>query len=51
LAAQRQRPELPALLDDSVRRLAAGNDQIEQQRHALTFGITSSTGPTRSLFG
>jgi DNA-binding FadR family transcriptional regulator len=37
LAAQRQRPELPALLDDSVRRLAAENDPIEQQRHALTF--------------
>ncbi|MCW2687947.1 MAG: GntR family transcriptional regulator [Mycobacterium sp.] len=37
MAAQRQRPELPALLDDSVRRLAAENDPIEQQRHALTF--------------
>jgi DNA-binding FadR family transcriptional regulator len=37
LAAQRRRPELAALLDDSVRRLEAEDDPIERQRCALTF--------------
>jgi len=37
LAAQRHRPELPALLDEAVRALEAENDQVERQRHALTF--------------
>src|ERR1700757_6032 len=37
LAAQRRRPELAALLDDSVRRLEAEDDPIERQRRALTF--------------
>ena len=37
LAAQRRRPELTALLDDSVRRLEAEDDPIERQRCALTF--------------
>jgi GntR family transcriptional regulator, transcriptional repressor for pyruvate dehydrogenase complex len=37
LAAQRRRPELAALLDDSVRRLEAEHDPIERQRCALTF--------------
>jgi len=37
LAAQRRRPDLPALLDEAVRALEAENDPIERQRHALTF--------------
>jgi DNA-binding FadR family transcriptional regulator len=37
LAAHRHRPELAALLDDSVRRLEEENDPIERQRCALTF--------------
>lgn len=37
LAAQRHRPDLPALLDEAVRALEAETDQIERQRHALTF--------------
>jgi GntR family transcriptional repressor for pyruvate dehydrogenase complex len=37
LAAQRRRPELPALLDDSVRQLEAQSDPIERQRAALAF--------------
>jgi GntR family transcriptional regulator, transcriptional repressor for pyruvate dehydrogenase complex len=37
LAAQRRRPELAALLDDSVRRLEGEHDPIERQRCALTF--------------
>ena len=37
LAAGRRRPELAALLDDSVRRLESENDPIERQRCALTF--------------
>ncbi len=37
LAAQRHRPELPALLDEAVGALEAETDQIERQRHALTF--------------
>jgi DNA-binding FadR family transcriptional regulator len=37
LAAGRRRPELAALLDDSVRRLESEDDPIERQRCALTF--------------
>ncbi|HZQ32046.1 MAG TPA: GntR family transcriptional regulator [Mycobacterium sp.] len=37
LAAQRRRPELAELLDDSVRALEAEDDPIERQRRALTF--------------
>lgn len=37
LAALRRRPELAALLDDSVRNLEAEDDPIERQRCALTF--------------
>jgi DNA-binding FadR family transcriptional regulator len=37
LAAERRAPELAGLLDDSVRRLEAEDDHVEQQRHALTF--------------
>ena len=37
LAADRRRPELAALLDDSVRRLESEHDPIERQRCALTF--------------
>lgn len=37
LAAQRHRPDLPPLLDEAVRTLAAEQDPIERQRHALTF--------------
>jgi GntR family transcriptional regulator, transcriptional repressor for pyruvate dehydrogenase complex len=37
LAAQNRRPELVALLDESVRRLEAEEDPIERQRCALTF--------------
>jgi GntR family transcriptional regulator, transcriptional repressor for pyruvate dehydrogenase complex len=37
LAAHRHRPELAALLDDSVRRLESEADPIERQRCALTF--------------
>jgi len=37
LAALRRRPDLAALLDDSVRRLEAENDPIERQRAALAF--------------
>jgi len=37
LAARRRRPELAALLDDSVRRLEAEDDPIGRQRCALTF--------------
>lgn len=37
LAAHRRRPELAALLDDSVRRLESEEDPIERQRCALTF--------------
>lgn len=37
LAAHRRRPELAALLDDSVRRLESEDDPIERQRCALTF--------------
>ncbi len=37
LAARRGRPELAALLDDVVGKLADEHDPIEQQRHALTF--------------
>ncbi|MCH9708636.1 MAG: GntR family transcriptional regulator [Actinomycetia bacterium] len=37
LAAQRRRPELPALLDEAVRALETETDQVERQRHALTF--------------
>lgn len=37
LAAQRGKPELPALLEDSIRRLEAETDPVERQRCALTF--------------
>jgi GntR family transcriptional regulator, transcriptional repressor for pyruvate dehydrogenase complex len=37
LAADRRRPELAALLDDSVGRLESEDDLIERQRCALTF--------------
>jgi GntR family transcriptional repressor for pyruvate dehydrogenase complex len=37
LAAGRRRPELAALLDDSVRQLESEDDPIERQRCALTF--------------
>lgn len=37
LAAQRRRPELAALLDDSIRNLESEDDPIERQRCALTF--------------
>lgn len=37
LAAQRRRPELAALLEDSVDRLESEDDPIERQRCALTF--------------
>ena len=37
LAAERHRPELAELLDDSLRKLESEDDPIEQQRHALTF--------------
>ena len=37
LAAQRRRPELAALLDDSVRRLEEEDNPIERQRCALAF--------------
>ena len=37
LAAERGRPELAALLDDALQTLAADDDPVEQQRHALTF--------------
>jgi GntR family transcriptional regulator, transcriptional repressor for pyruvate dehydrogenase complex len=37
LAARRRRPELAALLDDSVRQLESEDDPIERQRCALTF--------------
>jgi GntR family transcriptional regulator, transcriptional repressor for pyruvate dehydrogenase complex len=37
LAAGRRRPELAALLDDSVRRLESEDDPIERQRCALAF--------------
>jgi GntR family transcriptional repressor for pyruvate dehydrogenase complex len=37
LAAGRRRPELTALLDDSIRRLAEQGDPVERQRCALTF--------------
>ncbi|HXA89077.1 MAG TPA: GntR family transcriptional regulator [Mycobacterium sp.] len=37
LAANRRRPELAALLDDSVRQLESEDDPIERQRCALTF--------------
>jgi GntR family transcriptional repressor for pyruvate dehydrogenase complex len=37
LAAERHGPELPALLDDSLRMLEAETDTVERQRRALTF--------------
>jgi GntR family transcriptional repressor for pyruvate dehydrogenase complex len=37
LAARRRRPELSALLDAAVGALAAEDDAVERQRHALTF--------------
>jgi GntR family transcriptional regulator, transcriptional repressor for pyruvate dehydrogenase complex len=37
LAAERRRAGLADLLEESVRKLAAEGDPIEQQRHALTF--------------
>ena len=37
LAARRRRPELAALLDDVMQKLADEDDPVEQQRHALTF--------------
>jgi GntR family transcriptional regulator, transcriptional repressor for pyruvate dehydrogenase complex len=37
LAAERRRPELAELLEDSVRRLETEDDPVEKQRHALTF--------------
>jgi GntR family transcriptional repressor for pyruvate dehydrogenase complex len=37
LAARRRRPELAALLDDALQRLADEDDPVEQQRLALTF--------------
>ncbi|MFZ0833682.1 MAG: GntR family transcriptional regulator, partial [Mycobacterium sp.] len=37
LAARCRRPELPALLNDSIRRLEAQSDPIERQRAALAF--------------
>ncbi|GJF13655.1 GntR family transcriptional regulator [Mycolicibacterium cyprinidarum] len=37
LAAQRRGPDLPALLEEAVHALEVETDQIEQQRHALTF--------------
>jgi len=37
LAAHRRRPELAALLDESVRQLESEGDPIERQRCALTF--------------
>ena len=37
LAAERHRPEVLALLEDSVRMLEAEADPVERQRHALTF--------------
>jgi DNA-binding FadR family transcriptional regulator len=37
LAAERRGPELVELLEDSLRRLAAEDDPVEWQRHALMF--------------
>ena len=37
LAAQRRRPELAALLDDTLQKLADADDLVEQQRLVLTF--------------
>jgi len=37
LAARRRRPELPDLLEATVVALAAEDDAVERQRHALTF--------------
>jgi DNA-binding FadR family transcriptional regulator len=37
LAALRRRPDLAPLLDDSIDALAAEDDPVERQRHALTF--------------
>jgi DNA-binding FadR family transcriptional regulator len=37
LAATRRRPESAALFDDVLAKLAAEDDPIEKQRHALTF--------------
>src|SRR3954466_13787922 len=37
LAARRRQPELPGLLDAAVTTLAAEDDPVERQRHALTF--------------
>jgi DNA-binding FadR family transcriptional regulator len=37
LAARRRRPELAALLDDILQKLADEDDPVEQQRLALTF--------------
>jgi GntR family transcriptional regulator, transcriptional repressor for pyruvate dehydrogenase complex len=37
LAAERHGPELPALLDDAVRKLEVENDPVELQRHAIVF--------------
>jgi DNA-binding FadR family transcriptional regulator len=37
LAARRRRPELTALLDDVLQKLADEDDSVEQQRLALTF--------------
>jgi GntR family transcriptional regulator, transcriptional repressor for pyruvate dehydrogenase complex len=37
LAARRRRPELAALLDDVLQKLADEDDPVEQQRLALTF--------------
>jgi GntR family transcriptional regulator, transcriptional repressor for pyruvate dehydrogenase complex len=37
LAAERRPRQLARLLDDSIRRLEAEDDPVEQQRHALAF--------------
>src|ERR1700742_1491223 len=37
LAARRRHPDLPALLDEVIRQLAAENDPVEKQRLALAF--------------
>src|SRR3954447_16237320 len=50
LAARRRRPELAALLDDVLQKLADEVDPGGQQRLALTSGITWSTAPNRSHF-
>ena len=51
LAARRRRPGVADLLDGSIAALAAEDDPVERQRHALRSGITWSTAPIRSPSG